>query len=308
MFGTDQHRRLCLCCRDIERLSGQDAKLRSGQRQVKHPILGSDNLEIEQVGITDEISDEARVGTLIDLFRRADLLDRPVAHHRNAARHSKRLVLVMRHVDDRQVQSLLDLSQLDLHMLAQFLVERTQRLVHQEYGRIKDERTRQRHTLLLSAGKFGRISVGEMVQPYELQGLKDARRPFLPVDLAEAQRESDVVAHRHVGKERIILENDANVASLRGHAADVDTGQFDPPFAWQGDAGDQPEQRGLAGTAGAEQGQEFAFVHIEIDPVERDRASIRLGEATDRDQRVVALVPLSPGCYARGRQFFPDDH
>ena len=39
-----------------------------------------------------------------------------------------------------------------------------------------------------------------------------------------------------------------------------------------------PSSVGLAGTAGAEQGQEFAFVHIEIDPVERDRASIRLGE------------------------------
>jgi len=46
----------------------------------------------------------------------------------------------------------MDALQLHLHLLAQALVERTQRLVQQQHVRVEHEPARQRHPLLLAAG------------------------------------------------------------------------------------------------------------------------------------------------------------
>ena len=45
----------------------------------------------------------------------------------------------------------LDTLELELHLLAKFQVERAERLVEEEDARAVDERTGQRHTLLLAA-------------------------------------------------------------------------------------------------------------------------------------------------------------
>ena len=55
----------------------------------------------------------------------------------------------------------MDALDLDLHLLAQVLVERAERLVEQQDIRIEDEPARQRHALLLAAGQFARVAIGE---------------------------------------------------------------------------------------------------------------------------------------------------
>ena len=47
------------------------------------------------------------------------------------------------------------LLELELHVLAQLLVERAERLVHQEHAG-EDERAGERHALLLAAGELAR--------------------------------------------------------------------------------------------------------------------------------------------------------
>jgi hypothetical protein len=48
-----------------------------------------------------------------------------------------------------------------LHLLAQLLVERAQRFVHQHEFRIEDQSARHGHALLLTAGKLGRPTCAE---------------------------------------------------------------------------------------------------------------------------------------------------
>ena len=60
----------------------------------------------------------------------------------------------MRDVDEGDAELALHAPQLGAHLDAQLLVERGQRLVEQQYARLGDGRTRERHTLLLAAGEL----------------------------------------------------------------------------------------------------------------------------------------------------------
>ena len=56
----------------------------------------------------------------------------------------------------RRVVQVLDL---ELHLLAQLLVERAERLVHQKQRRLEHDGAGQRDALLLSARKLARIAI-----------------------------------------------------------------------------------------------------------------------------------------------------
>jgi len=60
---------------------------------------------------------------------------------------------------------------LELHLVAQLLVERTERLVHQDDRGAIDDAARQRDALLLAAGQFARVALCEMRQPHRFQRL-----------------------------------------------------------------------------------------------------------------------------------------
>jgi hypothetical protein len=59
----------------------------------------------------------------------------------HAVRHRQRLALVVRHVDDRRPELAVQRLDLDLHLLAQLLVEGRQRLIHQDDPRLEDHGT-----------------------------------------------------------------------------------------------------------------------------------------------------------------------
>jgi hypothetical protein len=65
--------------------------------------------------------------------------------------HAHGLGLVVRDVDDGELQPLLQLAQLAAHLLAQLGVQVGQRLVHQAHRRLRHQRACQRHALLLPA-------------------------------------------------------------------------------------------------------------------------------------------------------------
>ena len=61
----------------------------------------------------------------------------------------------------------------ELHFLAQVLVQRAQRFVHQQHARVVDGGARQGDALLLSAGKLRGQPVAERRQPHGLQHALD---------------------------------------------------------------------------------------------------------------------------------------
>jgi hypothetical protein len=84
------------------------------------------------------------------------------------------------------------------------------------------------------------------------------------------QAEADVLSHRHVREQRVGLEDRVDRPLERRQRRDVlAVEQEYLAFARKVEAGDQPEQRGLAATRGAEQGEELVLPDFDGNPVER---------------------------------------
>ena len=83
---------------------------------------------------------------------------RPPREHDDAIGHEDGLVDVVRHVEDRLARPLPDRQQLLLHELARLGVERGERLVHQQHGRIDGQRARDAHALPHAARELVRIA------------------------------------------------------------------------------------------------------------------------------------------------------
>ena len=107
--------------------------------------------------------------------RRPDLLDPPVVEDGDPIAHRERLFLVVRDVDERHAELLLDLLELDLELLAQLQVEGAERLVEQERPRRVDDRPRERDALALAAGELTRLAVAEALEPHEGEHLARLR-------------------------------------------------------------------------------------------------------------------------------------
>jgi hypothetical protein len=84
---------------------------------------------------------------------------------------SEGLLLVVGQVEEGDPHLALDALQLRLHLLAQLLVERAERLVEQQHRGAVDERPGQRHTLLLAARELARPRLLAPPQLDRLEGL-----------------------------------------------------------------------------------------------------------------------------------------
>ena len=93
-------------------------------------VLGC--LVVEEVGGSDEARHERRRRLLVDLTGCPDLFQTAVAEHGDPRAHRQCLTLVVSDEDERDAHLTLDRAQLDLHLLAQLEVERTQWFVEQE--------------------------------------------------------------------------------------------------------------------------------------------------------------------------------
>src|SRR5207253_6766463 len=119
--------------------------------------------------------------------------------------------------------------ELDLHLLAQVLVQRSERLVQQEDVRVEDEATRERDALLLAAGELARMLVGEPAQPDKVEDFAHALGPLRTRKCAHAQRKGDVALDGHVGEQRVVLEDDADVAPVRLAARKISAADLNDP-------------------------------------------------------------------------------
>src|SRR5438552_1015213 len=91
-------------------------------------------------------------------------------------------------------------------------------------------------------------------------GLDRGRFPFF-----DRQPESDVVKHRHVAEERIVLENESNIALLDFDIVDPLAANKNVPGARRFQPGNQPQDGGLAAAAGTQQRQQFSFADGKTD-------------------------------------------
>ena len=175
-----------------------------------------------------------------------------------------------------------DILDLELKLVAQLLVESAERLVHQDDMRLENEGACKRDALLLAAGKAARQTLRGMAELDHVKDFGNLAADDVLRRLAHAQREGDVLEHRHVREQRVILEHHADAAFPRwgvGSARAVD-----PKIARVGvqQARDHHQQRRLAGARWPEQRHEFACAKVEIRRVQRDCVAVALAQALDR--------------------------
>src|ERR1700684_3745826 len=82
-------------------------------------------------------------------------------------------------------------------------------------------------------------------------------------------------------KQREILEDEADLATKRRHADHLTAGEDDGAGIGFLEAGNDAQEYGFTGSAGAQQGDVAVAGNIEIDIVERGGRSIALGQPRD---------------------------
>ncbi len=146
-----------------------------------------------------------------DLVGRAHLHHVAVLHDGDAVADAHGLVQVVRDEDDGAALDLLQAQQLALHLGADDGVQRGERLVHEQDGRVGCQRARQPHALLHAAREFVGVAGAPGAQAHLLQGLLRCLLALGTVHSGEFQPEGGVVQHRHVGHQGERLEHHADV-------------------------------------------------------------------------------------------------
>ena len=193
----------------------------------------------------DEVGDEHGAGPVVDLLRGPDLLDDAVVHDDDAVRHGHRLDLVVRHVQGRRVQAVVESAELAAHELAHLRVQGAERLVHQERLRLAHDGAPERHPLAVAARQRRHALVEEVLDAQQRRGLLDPS-PALPARHPVAlQGEGDVVEHLHVRVEREELEHERDVAARCAQRRHVLAVEQDLPGGRHLQARDHPQGRRL---------------------------------------------------------------
>src|SRR5437867_8667848 len=92
-------------------------------------------------------------------------------------------------------------------------------------------------------------------------------------------------------EERVLLEDDADVAAVGRPVGDRGAGDQDVALRRLLEAGDHPQRGRLARAAGAEQREEAAALHRERDVVNDAATAERLGEPAHLERRAVDPQP-----------------
>jgi hypothetical protein len=163
-------------------------------------------------------------------------------------------------------------------------VERGERLVEQEEAGGGGQRAGEGHALLLAAGELDGVFRALLGQADEGEQLGDAGGDLGPAAAAVDEAVGDVVEDAEVGKERVGLEDDAEVALGGRRVADVAAVDLDRALVLGVEAGDGAQERGLAAARGAEEADELAAGDVEVDGAQGLEAAEALAEAADAQE------------------------
>ncbi len=190
-----------------------------GQRHLAGNPVDMPHPARQHVVFTDEAGDEEVSRLLVDRLRRSDLLQPALVQDGDTVGHDERFVLVVGDIQERGPRGPVNALELVLHLLPQLPVEGSQGLVHENQGRLEDQRPRQGHALLLAARELLGAAVFEALELHQLQDGGGPAADLVPGQLAPPQGEGDVLGDALVGEKGVILENDPDVAPKRRNAA-----------------------------------------------------------------------------------------
>ena len=249
------------------------------------PVRDLLHRHVQQVGLADEVRDEAVARFLVDLVGRADLAYLPRRHHRDAVGHRQRLLLVVGDEHEGDAGLLLELLQLDAHGLAQLEIERRERLVEQEDLRARGHGAGERHPLLLPSGELVRLALREAAELDHVEHAPRARLDLGRGPLQPPHPERDVLGHRHVGEERVLLEDGVHRPPVGRQPLDLLAVEEDRALGHVLEPRDHAQQRGLAAAGRAEEGEELVVRDLQARAPDRGEGPVALHHVAKLDRR-----------------------
>ncbi len=215
---------------------------------------------------------------VVDLLRRAGLHDLSHVHDRQPVAHLHGLGLVVRHIDERRLQPLMQADDLVAQLCPHFCVQVRQRLVEQEHDRLAHHRPPQRHALALAAGQHARAAVEQIVDIEELCSRFHAALDLLLRELHALERKRHVLIDRQMRIERKGLEDHRNVALHRLERAHILAVKEKRTLRRLFQPRDQTQKRTFSAAGRPEQHDEFVIGYRQVDLLERLRA-VRIDHA-----------------------------
>src|SRR5262249_18521838 len=148
-------------------------------------------------------------------------------------------------------------------------VERAERLVEQQHARLDRKRASERDALALATGELCRGALCQPAELDELEQLLNARADFrLPQAIRarpRPQTEGNVLEHRHVTEQGVMLEHESDVALAHRARQRILAVELHLALVRPFEAGDDAQERRLARARWPEQRQELARAHLELD-------------------------------------------
>jgi len=186
-------------------------------------------------------------------------------HDADAVAHGEGLLLVMRDVEEGDVELALEALELELHLLSELQVQSPERFVEEQHLGVVAQRSGDGDALHLSTGELGGPATLEGGELDEGKDVRHAPDDLVLGDLAHLEPIGDVVEDRHVRKERIALEHGVDVALVGFAIGHVLAAQQDFPGRGLLEAADHTQRRGLTGARGAQYREELALEHVEVE-------------------------------------------
>ncbi len=173
----------------------------------------------------------------------------------------------MGHQQEGDANLALDGAQFHLHGLAQSFVQRAQGFVQQQQLGLAHEGPRQGHPLALAAGELIGSAAFQSFQPYRGQHGLDLAAQHRLWQLQLAQPIGDIVEDIEMRKDRIGLEHHVGGPQMWRYLIHGLAVHDDGAAVGRLEAGDHPQQGGLAAARWAQQREEFAALHLQADSI-----------------------------------------
>ena len=218
-------------------------------------------------------------------MRSTDLLQDPVAHDGDPVGHRHALELVVRDVDGRGAQGLLDVLELAPHPRAQLGVQVGDGLVEQERLRLADQNSPDGHALLLATGQLSRSPIQQALDLEDLGGLGDPPVDLVLRHLAQPQRVGHVLVHRLLGVQRIRLEHHRDVAVPGFEVVDPLATELDVALGDELQPGDHPQRGRFTASGRAQQAEELAVGDLQVEVSDGLDLVVPLPHAVERQSR-----------------------
>src|SRR4029453_11542423 len=200
------------------RLTGRHVVRRKIESVSIEPDLALLDINRKHARFSDEGKNKRRIRIIVNLVRRADLLDLAFAHDHHAVGELERLLLIVRD-EYRGVSGLVvKLAEPTAKVTAHLGVERAERLIEEKQARLDGKRPGKSHPVTLTSRQLRRVTLLEAGELNEVEQLKRAALDLLPARpplvWPHTQAEADILEHRHVAEQSVVLEHQADIALL----------------------------------------------------------------------------------------------